>query len=380
MISLVGWCLLLWIGGVTLVLLAELWLGLLPQHAAAVPTGSAGVAIIVPAFDEATIIGNHVTALLALEPAVRVLVVADNCSDDTAVIARAAGAEVIERRDPAHRGKGFALAFARDHLAAEPPDVVIVIDADCSVDAASLARLAFTASRHGRPVQAAYLMRPRRDRGALVALSGFAFLVKNWVRQRGLARLGAPAILTGSGMAFPWALFVSAPLASGDTVEDLVLGVALARRGTPPVFLQDAIVWTEAANQQATHGQRSRWEQGFLATAIAQAPALIGSARPGLLWLGLHLLVPPLAMLVLWHLGVLAWLLLLPSPPVARATELALLAALLAGLGIAWLRQGRDWLSGAMLAAIPFYILWKLPIYAAAALGRKRAWNRTGRD
>ena len=55
---------------------------------------------------------------------------------------RAAGAEVIERHDADRRGKGYALDFGVRHLAAAPPAVVIVVDADCAVAPGSVDRLA----------------------------------------------------------------------------------------------------------------------------------------------------------------------------------------------------------------------------------------------
>lgn len=370
------WLLLGPISLVTFVLLAELVLGLLPDRSVGGGESAVRIAIVIPALDEAEQIGAGIASMIG---AGRLLVVADNCTDDTARVARAAGAEVIERHDPAHRGKGFALAFARDHLAVDPPEVVIVVDADCQTDAASLSSLAACAIRHGRPVQAAYLMRARRDRGALVSLSGFAFLVKNLVRQRGMTRLGAPVVLTGSGMAFPWVIFAEARLATDEPVEDLALGVALARAGAAPIFHGGATVWTEAASKGATHDQRGRWERGFLATAGAQTPALLASGRPPLMWLGLHLAVPPLALLVLLHGALLLLLMLLAASAMAWGVELALVAAMLLALAGAWFQHGRGWLSLPMLVAIPFYIVWKLPIYLAALLRKPRSWNRTRR-
>src|SRR5262245_3716021 len=66
-------------------------------------------AVLVPAHDEATVIGRTLASLRALDwprERFRVLVVADNCGDDTAVVARLAGATVLERADPDARGKG----------------------------------------------------------------------------------------------------------------------------------------------------------------------------------------------------------------------------------------------------------------------------------
>src|SRR3546814_20308483 len=84
---------------------------------------SVGLAILVPAHDEADSIAPTVAALAAAAPGARILVVADNCGDATAALAREAGADVIERRDLSKRGKGFALAFGRDYLAAGPPEI-----------------------------------------------------------------------------------------------------------------------------------------------------------------------------------------------------------------------------------------------------------------
>jgi glycosyltransferase involved in cell wall biosynthesis len=65
----------------------------------------------------------------------RLAVVADNCSDDTAADRSQSGAEVFLRNDATARGKSYALDFGIKRLAVEPPDVVIVVDADCSVHA-----------------------------------------------------------------------------------------------------------------------------------------------------------------------------------------------------------------------------------------------------
>ena len=79
-----------------------------------------------------------------LEPGDRLLVVADNCTDHTAAVARAAGAEVLERRDAERRGKGYALAAGVDTLRAGPPDVVVIVDADCRPAAGAIDRLVRT--------------------------------------------------------------------------------------------------------------------------------------------------------------------------------------------------------------------------------------------
>src|SRR5438067_638045 len=89
------------------------------------------VAVLVPAHDEQALIGQTVRSILPqLTKDDRLFVIADNCADATADVARSAGAAVIERSDPDRRGKGYALACGIDAMRAAPPAVVIVCDAD----------------------------------------------------------------------------------------------------------------------------------------------------------------------------------------------------------------------------------------------------------
>jgi cellulose synthase/poly-beta-1,6-N-acetylglucosamine synthase-like glycosyltransferase len=368
------WALSAWPALATLVLLIELAAAQWPARP--LPVGTVPrIAILIPAHDEAAGIAATVEAIRAAAPAgSRLLVVADNCSDTTADRARGAGAEVIERDDPARHGKGHALAFARAWLTTDPPEAVIVIDADCRAEGDAIARLAAAAHATGRPVQACYLLRPRPDLGAMVGLSGFAFLLRNLVRQRGLARLGAPGLLTGSGMALPWHGFAALPLAGGDLAEDLALGIAFACAGHPPAFLADARIWSDPARRSATLAQRRRWEHGFLRTAFAAALPLAARGR----WIGFHLLVPPLALLLAADLAVLALL-----AGQAASLRFAILAGLLAGVVLlvllSWLRFGRAQVSGGRLLLAPFYMLWKLPIHVTAIVRPERRWVRTER-
>lgn len=372
------------------VLIVELAAGVLARARPLPPDQGAppAAAILMPAHDEA---GGIAATLARLQPALgaraRLLVIADNCTDATAAIARAAGAEVIERHDPARRGKGHALAFGRDHLRADPPDCVVVLDADCEIAGADLALLVATACRTGRPVQSRYLLRARADGGAMTQISSFAFLVKNLVRARGAAALGAPAVLGGTGMTFPWALLADAPLATSHLVEDLVLGIDFARRGKPPLFLEQAATWSDPAGQQDTLAQRTRWEHGYLHVALRHGLPLVAQgiarARPGLAWHGLGLLVPPLALLM--SLGLAALLLTAglalagasAAPALTLVGALALAALLLV---LAWRRDGRGTVSAATLARIPLYIAWKIPVYLRLVRGRETQWVRTRRD
>lgn len=372
------------------VLVAETLAALLPRRtpAPAKTTPRPRCAVLIPAHNEEEGIGRTLAALVPqLRPGDVLLVVADNCTDGTAGAARAAGATAAERHDPSRRGKGFALDFGVRHLAADPPEVVVIVDADCRVEDGALDRLVCEAAATGCPVQAEYVLDVPDGAGWRGQVSAFAFLFKNVVRPRGLARLGLPCLLTGTGMAFPWALLRDAPLASGNLVEDMQLGLDLAVAGRPPRLLPGARVVSELpAGRRAAAAQRTRWEHGHLRTLLTQAPRLFAAAfmrrRPGLLGLALELSVPPLSVLfLLWAAlaTALAGVALLGGPAgPAAALGVGGLAVVLSVFA-AWFRFGRDRLPFSALLAAPCYALGKLPIYLAFLFRCQRAWVRTER-
>ncbi len=351
-------------------------------------TADHSIAILIPAHNEASIIVRTLSSLRENIPVgTRILVVADNCSDNTAELAREAGAEAFERTDETLCGKGYALAWGRDILAADPPDCVIVLDADCALNNDSAAKLALAAMRKSIPVQATNLIFSVAEAPPVVQISNFAMLVKNLVRQRGMTRLGGAALLTGTGMAFPWQIFATAPLASGDLAEDLALGIAITKQGHAPYFLESAGVSSEAAAEEDTLVQRTRWEHGFLTTARLHAiPLILSGIRQfsrSQFFLGLHLIVPPLALLMATGIGilfVLAGAAFWGSTALPFALLLTIvIAAILLTIG-AWLLEGRKVLTFGALIRTPLYVLWKIPVYLKLVRGSETQWIRTRRS
>lgn len=350
------------------------------------------VAVVMPAHNEALGIREAIASVLPqLRQGDRLVVVADNCSDDTAQVALAAGAEVIERFDTELRGKGYALDFGVRSLciAPIPPDVVIVIDADCIVGPGALQALSAACADKGRPIQALYLMHSPPGAGLKTRIAELAWVVKNHVRPLGSALLGWPCQLMGTGMAFPWGLIRNAPLASGHIVEDMQLGLDLAAAGYPPLFMPSALVSSQFPSQaEGTVSQRTRWEHGHLSVIAAHAPRLLWQCvRKGqgtLLAMVLDLCVPPLASLVLALLGwcVLSGVLAALTGHVAPA---ALAGSALVALGLAvllaWVRFAPQVVSGRELWSVPAYVFSKLPIYLKFLLKKSQVeWVRTKRD
>jgi cellulose synthase/poly-beta-1,6-N-acetylglucosamine synthase-like glycosyltransferase len=342
-----------------------------------------------PAHDEALGIAATLRALIPqLAPRDRLIVVADNCSDDTASVARREGAEVIVRTDAVRRGKGYALDFGVRHLESDPPDIALIVDADCEVAPGALESLAAMCSSAGRPVQALYLMRSPPNAGLKTRIAEFAWVLRNQVRPLGLWRLGLPCQLMGTGMAFPWECLRTSALATGHIVEDLKLGIDLARAGHAPLFCPEALVTSRFPDSAAgLQSQRTRWEHGHLGVIFREAPRLFLQAllrrRPALLALALDLSVPPLALLALQLL--LVWVATLALYALTEATAplwLASLGVVLFGLAVitAWGRFARHVVSLASLALVPVYVLWKIPLYAKFLVSRQIDWVRSRRD
>ena len=363
------------------------------MDAPAGPVANAGVAprvvVLVPAHNESTHALPTIESLLRqLGPRDRLLLVADNCTDDTAALARAAGAEVIERHDSSLRGKGYALAFGVEYLRADPPDVVLVVDADCFVSEGGVSQIAQACHGSGHPVQMPSLMTAEPGAGLRFRVLEFAMRMKNLVRPLGMQRLAGTCQLMGTGMALPWELISTAKLATGHIVEDINLGVEMARKGHPPQFLACARVGSVFLSEaRDVLQQKARWEHGHLATVTEQLPRLVASAIAQrslrLALMAIDLMMPPVSLYLITMLGfcLLAALLAGVLPvfsPMATMLE-ASLACFAVSILLAWYFFARHLLSVRELITTPLYALWKFPIYLAFFLKKRSGWVRARR-
>jgi cellulose synthase/poly-beta-1,6-N-acetylglucosamine synthase-like glycosyltransferase len=266
--------------------------------------------------------------------------------------------------------------------------VVVMVDADCIVHQGTIEQIARRAVQTTRPVQAIYLMEQPTNPGPKDSVSALAFMVKNLVRPRGLQQLGLPCLLTGTGMAFPWSVMQNVTLASGNIVEDMQLALDLALTGQAPVFCAEAKVTGRLPQQQqAAKGQRTRWEHGHLQTLLTQVPRLLKASvqqkRFDLLAIALDLCIPPLSLLVMMWVAIMAGALLSGKwgaswlPGMGLAIEGLLLLISIVG---AWAKFGRADLPVLTLLAVPFYIVWKIPLYFAFLVRPQTKWIRTERD
>jgi cellulose synthase/poly-beta-1,6-N-acetylglucosamine synthase-like glycosyltransferase len=374
----------------TLVLFLEVAVAVTGRGYPAVQEGGRQrLAVLMPAHDEAAIIAGTLRSLTAqLTASDRLVVIADNCSDETAAVAAAEGAQVIVRTDRDHRGKGYALDFGVRHLESDAPEIVIIVDADCRVAPGAIDRLARLCAGTGRPIQALYLMHAPAAADLKTRIAEFAWTVKNQVRAGGLRRLGLPCQLMGTGMAFTWPCISTASLATGHIVEDLKLGIELARAGTPALFCPDALVTsTFPESREGIQSQRTRWEHGHLGLILSDAPRLFAHSLRALdvnsMALALDLSVPPLALLALqvaavWFVSLILYLLAKAQFPIGVASTAA--ALLLVSVLLSWWRYGRQIVSLGSLVYAVFYALYKIPLYVKFLAARQIEWVRSKRD
>jgi cellulose synthase/poly-beta-1,6-N-acetylglucosamine synthase-like glycosyltransferase len=203
-----------------------------------------------------------------------------------------------------------------------------------------------------------------------------------------LHRLGLPCQLMGTGMAFPWACIRSADLATGHIVEDLKLGIDLARRGTPPLFCPEALVTSEfPGSSEGVQSQRTRWEHGHLSVIISDAPKLLLSSLATMnfhgLALALDLAIPPLSLLTLlviadWSAAALFAFLKKSYFPLAAASAAA--ALLMLAVLLAWRAYGRQVISLPNLALAMLHAVLKIPLYLKFLVARQVKWIRSKRE
>jgi cellulose synthase/poly-beta-1,6-N-acetylglucosamine synthase-like glycosyltransferase len=351
------------------------------------------VAVVVPAHNEADYIERCIASLRAQSyphDRYEILVVADNCTDDTALRARHAGASVLVRACTTARGKGHALAFAMGQLltSASPPDAFVVVDADSVAEPALLSGLVRCMVEGAEAVQGEYLVLPEAG-SARDDLRSAAFLLFHTARFAGRAALGLPCSLVGNGMLFTRGLLERQPWTSFSMAEDLEYTIGLRLAGVRPAFARGAVVrGPVAASGRNADVQRARWEGGRLRIARTALPRLLGQIlgrrRWSLVDVAVDLAVPPLGLLA----------------AIALSGTLAAAAGAATGMAPAWVLA--PWalalggiagfvLIGLHAAGAPrsLYrsLLWSPAFVARKVLGsfavvrsaRRDVWVRTGR-
>lgn len=323
------------------------------------------------------------------------VVVADNCTDQTAALARAAGALVYERVDRVKVGKGYALQWLLAQLQATAVafDAAVILDADSVISPNFLQVMAARLAQGQRVIQAHYtVLNPHRT--WVMSLRAAALALVHYVRPLGRTVLGGSVGLKGNGMVFHHTILAEHQW-SASVTEDIEYHMSLVLAGERVHFAPDAVVWAEMPGSlQSAHTQNVRWEQGRFQLARHYVPRLLqaagwgqGTQRPTRYLLFdsiMEHIIPPFSMLagatLLYGLG--AWLLLLLTGKIALfvlATSLVVGQLLYIMGGLLLAKTPRQTFFA--LAYAPIFMLWKLVLLLRMATStEKQGWVRTARD
>jgi len=351
-------------------------------------------AFIVPAHNEENIISKTIYSLSGLvypKKNYDVFVIADNCTDQTAQIARTLGTTVLERTNPDQKGKGYALRWAFDKVLAHEKgyDAIIVVDADSLVSGNFLEVMNDYLSRGRRVIQCSDLVLPEPGNWSVEA-TRIGFLLYNYVKPLGRKVLGLNMGLRGNGMCFSADVLREIPWQAWSLTEDVEYGLVLLLKGVGIDFAPEAVVHAqmpvEASNAET---QRSRWEIGRFQIIRSYTPKFLYKAISKRSFahfdVFVELITPPfvnmmLMITVIFGAGFVLWLLaLLPAVHV-------LLWGLLLSAGFCYLfvglfAGGADMSLYRSLLKIPRYVVWKLKVYVRALVnGKEENWIRTIRD
>jgi cellulose synthase/poly-beta-1,6-N-acetylglucosamine synthase-like glycosyltransferase len=222
--------------------------------------------IAIAAHDEAAVIENTVRRMLALDyPSdyFSVHVVADHCSDATAILAQQAGAVVYERRVEPRNGKGAALTWLFEQLwqSRVDADAIIVFDADTVVDKKFLHVMNMRLQRGSRVIQGQHIIANPKQ-GWFPLLTWAMFLIDNRFQNQGRVNLGWSAKHMGDSICFQIDVLKQIGWGSGLT-EDYQLRQKLLLEGIRIDYEPDAKGYGEAPVTWTWAGrQRSRWLRG----------------------------------------------------------------------------------------------------------------------
>jgi cellulose synthase/poly-beta-1,6-N-acetylglucosamine synthase-like glycosyltransferase len=223
--------------------------------------------VVIPAHNEATVIGNLVSDLRAQHyPAdmTDVVVIADRCTDGT--VTAAEPVRVVER-DEGAEGKGAAVAWYLDREPLDPAEILVVVDADNRVPSDFLQQIGDEITA-GHDVVQCYLDVTNPDESPMTLASALSYWAGNRMVQLARSNVGWSADLGGTGMAFTGEALAEVGGIGDGLTEDQELGVWFALAGRRVEWLHDVRIYDEKpAGAVPAVRQRARWMAGRRAVA-----------------------------------------------------------------------------------------------------------------
>ncbi|MHC1746323.1 MAG: glycosyltransferase family 2 protein [Negativicutes bacterium] len=238
------------------------------------------MAVIVAAHNEEQVIGHLVDNIHLLNyprALYDVFVVADNCKDKTAQIARDAGAIVFERFNLEQRGKGYAMEwmFAKLFGLKRKYDAVVVFDADNLVHPDFLLEMNNRLCKGEKVIQG-YLDSKNPNDTWISGTFAISFWVVNHIWHLAKYNIGLSSVLGGTGMCIATDVLREHGWGATCLTEDMEFTMKLLLRGVPTTWAHDAIVYDEKPlTFMQAWKQRKRWAQGHFDVAGRYIPRLI---------------------------------------------------------------------------------------------------------
>lgn len=237
-------------------------------------------ALLVAAHNEKSVVGELVKNLKDLDypkDKFRVFVVADNCDDNTAEIARDMGATVFERFDKSKRGKGFAMEFAFKRIfdMEEDFEYICVFDADNLVGRDFLVHMNNKINQGYRAVQG-YLDSKNPTDSWLTFSYSLWYWLNNRLSQLSRGNLDLGCRLGGTGFAVETELIKEYGWGATCLAEDTEFTLKLALNDIKVGWAHEAVVYDEKPKQLMTSmRQRKRWMQGLADVASNYVKPLV---------------------------------------------------------------------------------------------------------
>ncbi len=252
--------------------------------------------VVVPAHDEAAVIAGVLDDLVADAYGVKeTVVLADRCTDETALIAADRGATVVDR-STGDGGKGPALAWYLEQHPLDADESLVVFDADNRLPPETLSRIADELDA-GHDIVQCYLDVENPDGSILATASAMSYWAGNRTVQLARDNLGWSCDLGGTGMAFTAGALERVGGFGTSLTEDQEIAVRAALGGMRIAWLHDVRIRDEKPTDLSTTvRQRSRWMSGRREVAKASLrplwSAAAGQRSLGLFDQGLRLVQP----------------------------------------------------------------------------------------
>ena len=226
-------------------------------------------AVFIPAHNEEIVIENIVDNLKQLDypkDCYDIYVIADNCTDNTAAAARAAGANVLERNDSKKRGKGYALQWAFEKVLYDEGsdyDGAVIFDADNLVSMNFLREMNNKLC-DGHKVIQGYIDSKNPNDTWITASYSIAFWSSNRLFQCARSFLGMSCEIGGTGFCVDVEVLKRIGWNTTCLAEDLEFTMKLMLNNIKVGWAHEAIVYDEKPLTLAqSWRQRRRWMQGF---------------------------------------------------------------------------------------------------------------------